>query len=348
MRFFNPLYIVAILGLLGVYYINKEYVQQPTTFYGFADNKETEINQDRSVLIKEVLVTPGQEVAKGDLLMVVEHADLALKTKEIDFDIKTLQLKQREQKINLENEIRQLEIRRNEKIAETTHQIQTIQNEIQLNQQLIKDLKSISSNPSEDIIQTHPKIVSLQKELEWSLAPLDVQIEQYKKEIAALGIPVQVEVDKLKNEQAYFADEQKELSIYAPTDGLIGNIHGIEGEHKSSFSTLISFYERTPTLVKAYVHESLILKVNLGDTLQISSSLHPTQQGNGAVVGLGTRIVEIPERLRKVKDYKMYGREVLIELPPENPFLQKEKVVLNLMNTDNNSYLPFLTQSTKK
>jgi hypothetical protein len=46
---------------------------------------------------------------------------------------------------------------------------------------------------------------------------------------------------------------------------------------------------------------------------------------------LGSRIVEIPERLRKNPDLKTYGREVLIAIPPSNLFLQKEKVILNLL-----------------
>lgn len=124
------------------------------------------------------------------------------------------------------------------------------------------------------------------------------------------------------------------MAIYAPKDGLIGNIHCLEGEHKSSFSTLITFYERNPTLVRGYVHESLIVHVKEGDTLEVSSILHPEQKGFGLVGGLGSRIVEIPERLRKIPEIKTYGREVLIQIPPNNPFLQKEKVVLNFLHPD--------------
>ena len=100
-------------------------------------------------------------------------------------------------------------------------------------------------------------------------------------------------------------------------------------ENVSSFNTLISFYERNPTLGKGFVHENLILQVNVGDTLIVTSSLHPQHTSMGIVGGLGSRIVEIPSRLRKMPEIKTYGREVLIEIPPNNPFLQKEKVILN-------------------
>ncbi len=101
----------------------------------------------------------------------------------------------------------------------------------------------------------------------------------------------------------------------------------------ASFNTLITFYEENPTLVKAYVHENMILQVNEGDTLEVFSSLHPDHRCLGVVTGLGSRIVEIPERLRKLPEVKTYGREVLVSIPRDNHFLQKEKVVLDLNRT---------------
>ena len=113
-------------------------------------------------------------------------------------------------------------------------------------------------------------------------------------------------------------------------DGLIGNVHCKEGEKISSFGTLITFYEESPTLVVGYIHEELILKINIDDEIDIYSSSRPEIQNKGVVKTLGSRIVEIPPRLRKIKELKTFGREIIIEIPPDNPFLQKEKVILNL------------------
>ena len=70
--------------------------------------------------------------------------------------------------------------------------------------------------------------------------------------------PSKVEMQKLKNEIKYYETEKEQLAIRAPSDGLIGNINCKEGEHISAFTTLLDFYERHPTMVKGYVHESLI------------------------------------------------------------------------------------------
>jgi multidrug resistance efflux pump len=118
------------------------------------------------------------------------------------------------------------------------------------------------------------------------------------------------------------------MIITAPYDGLVGNIHGRVGEHQSSFSTLVTFYEQHPTLVKGYVHESLLLQVKLNDSLDVVSMVRPELFCRGQVVALGTRVVEIPERLRKMPEIKAYGREILVAIPTKNDFLQKEKVQL--------------------
>ena len=66
-------------------------------------------------------------------------------------------------------------------------------------------------------------------------------------------------------------------------------------------------------------------------SISIFSRLRPDIQNKGVVTTLGSRIVEIPPRLRKIKELKTFGREIIIEIPSDNPFLQKEKVILNLV-----------------
>jgi len=93
-----------------------------------------------------------------------------------------------------------------------------------------------------------------------------------------------------------------------------------------SFNTLLSFYEPHSGLIKGYVHEDLTLQVALDDIYAISSLKDADIQYDGKVIGLGSRIVEIPTRLRKITEVKTYGREVLLEISRDNQFLQKEKV----------------------
>ena len=122
------------------------------------------------------------------------------------------------------------------------------------------------------------------------------------------------------------SQQKQDITVTAPMDGLIGNIFCKEAEHISSYKTLLTFYEPHSGIIKGYVHEDLTLQVAIGSQFRVSSLKDDSKYYDGKVVGLGSRIVEIPARLRKVADLKTYGREVLIEIEKNNTFLQKEKV----------------------
>ena len=55
----------------------------------------------------------------------------------------------------------------------------------------------------------------------------------------------------------------------------------------------------------------------------------------GIVTGLGSRVVETPVRLRKIPEVSTYGREILVSIPPDNSFIQKEKVVIEFLQLSN-------------
>ena len=336
MKRFNLLYLAIIPIAYLLFQMNTEFGKSTAFFYGFAENKETELSHDQPVLISKILVTPGQEVKQGQLLMEVEQSVIDLKLENINHDLQKLKVVAEQQKQNIRDRIHQLKTRRISKVAEIESEIKTLASNIEYNQSLLKGLKSFDGVELEDV-NNDPntiKLRTLKESLVLITEPIDVEIRQLEQELATIKTPSVVQEQKLKNEIKYYRNEQDKLAILAPSDGLIGNILCKEGENISSFSTLINFYERNPTLVKGFVHESLILKVQVGDSLKVSSSLHVSQQINGEVIGLGSRIVEIPERLRKIPDFKTYGREVLIQIPAQNPFLQKEKVMLNSFNDE--------------
>jgi len=95
----------------------------------------------------------------------------------------------------------------------------------------------------------------------------------------------------------------------------------------------LSFYEPHSGVIKGYVHEDLTLQVQLGDQFKATSLKDERMSYPGKVIGLGSRIVEIPTRLRKIPEVKNYGREVLVEISKDNRFLQKEKVSLRFISS---------------
>ncbi len=334
MKRFNILYWLVLPVLFyGIYKLSLNFNHQAETFFGFAENKEMQINLEHPLMVNRIAVTPGQAVKKGDLLLEVTRVELDLKLSDVAHNISELEVKTHVNRAELQSNINRLKAQRTEKVSDIQSRIRAVEAEIALNELLVKDLKSVKVSESSSMLNNpnQLKISALKEELRLVVQPLDIEIQHLESELGGQN-PMEVEINRLKTQREFIAKEQKRLAIYAPSDGLVGSITCKAGENIASFTSMISFYEKSPNMVVGYVHESLIVQVAVGDSLNIVSSLHPEDKSRGRVIGLGHRIVEIPERLRKIPEMKTYGREVLIQIPSDNHFLQSETVILSILN----------------
>ena len=161
------------------------------------------------------------------------------------------------------------------------------------------------------------------------------KIKRLEEEILLGQNPYREQIKRYIAERDFDESQQIQfIVVTAPTNGLVGNISCKEAEHISPYTTLLTFYEPHSGIVKGYVHEDLTLEVEIGQQFKVSSLKDKSRYYPGTVIGLGSRIVEIPARLRKVEALKAYGREVLIEISKDNSFLQKEKVGIKFMSAD--------------
>jgi len=317
--------------LLG--YLALTFQAESAYFYGFAENKHTEISHDRNILISKIHVNDGEEVKKGDLLLEVIDEDIGLKLDELAVAKESINVNNQAKILEIDNKINQIKSSRNREISELKSEILELEKEIKLNKSLYEGLKTIGKN---DVKYQSPDLVKLNFLKENLVAvtnTLNREIKEQNKILNAVTLPGKLKSKNISSELDHFKRIEGKLSIYAPFDGLVGAVSCKEGENISSFSSLLDLYKHNPTQVKGYVHESMILEVAVGDELEVASTLQPKINVTGHVIGLGSRIVEIPERLRKMADFKTYGREVIIEIPEDNSFLQKEKVILNISNS---------------
>jgi len=352
MKRINILYILVIIVIFLLLRLNRHFGKQTLVFFGFAENKEMEINLDHSITVNEIFVNPGQKVNKGMSLASVSRSSLDLKSSTLNLEIAALDAKQAIRSADLESDINKLRAQKASKESEIYSEIEQIEAEIKFNESLLKDLKSVEASPSSGSPKSSRalKKEALRKELEMSIKPLDIEIARLEALMKGPNNPLRIQKEQLQSEIQFLENQQGRLSIVAPADGVVGSVNCKAGENLNAFSTIVTFYNQKPTLVKAYVLENLILQVELGDSLRVNSTLHPEHQCGGVVVGLGSRIIEIPERLRKMPELKTYGREILVSIPSDNHFLQKEKVVLNLPPTEknggNNIFNPLFNFST--
>ena len=330
LRRINLLYISLPLVAWGLWSLLTHLHKGTVSFYGFAENKETGINLDHDIMVQKIHAKPGQFVRKGALLMEVTRLALDLKMSEISYNMNALQSEENWRRADILAQIDKIQAEKEEKTGNLQSELRVVAADYALHLQLLQSLGTLPATARDTQNAMAPyqaRMAAIREEMSLVAAPYERETERLKKELRLAGEADRVQSDKLQKDLSLYHQEEERLKVYAPSDGLVGYVHCKEGEHISAFTTLISFYEQSPNMVIGYIHESLSLQLHPGDSIVVSSTLRPGEQLTGVISGMGHRIVEIPERLRKIPELRTYGREVLIDIPASNPFLQKEKVM---------------------
>ena len=331
MRGFNLFYVVILLVGGAIWWLHQSLSQPVVEFYGFAENKETEINFNYPVVVEKILVSPGAYVEEGALLVNAYRVKSKETLEEAPFKIRELRARAENWRSNRQGEMATLQRRRDLVATDFDQRLNRLQTEQSFQSDLFDDLTTVSGSGTDERIAA--RLDDLRQEKQLELARLDQELANLERELQTGLNPYAAQIDQLAAEQAFNESTKKiAIELRAPREGLVGNIYCKEAEHIPAFKTLLSFYEPHPSLVKGYVQEDLILHVSPNDTFRVRSTKNSSLTYSGVITGLGSRIVEIPERLRKMTDLKTYGREVLVEIPTNNQFLQKEKVILEFLN----------------
>lgn len=322
---------IIVIGLLIIF--NKNLSSESMVFYGFANNKELNINLENAAQVKNIYITPGQLVKKGDVLIEVTRSSIAITQSGINHDISNLQSQYQIWKSGLKNYWRTIHAQKNERKNELQSVISKLESEMEINAKLIKGIESIDQ--IKDYNGNNPRQIELEglkSDLRLSMNTFNTELRKIEKEISNPGNPLKIQIEKLSDNLGFVNDEEKNLNITAPNDGVIGSILCKVGENIQAFSTYLTIYEQSPNHVKGYVLESLVTNIDNNDTLLVQSVSHSDLTIQGIVIGMGSRIIEIPSRLRKNPTFATYGREIEIKIPSENQFLQSEKVILKTID----------------
>ena len=333
MKRFNLFYITVILLGIGLFsYLGLENQSSPISFYGFAESDETEINYNYPVVVDKILVSPGQEVQKGDTLLQLSRRKSKESLDDYQFKINRLQAEAAQKKDELEDDILILEQQKSTSLSEIQIKIEALENELSYKKSLTEGLQNVETGKS-IYSPIGEEIEELKTEYDQTQTLYDLRIKAKETERESIAKPYNSQISRIRAEES-FDENQKIISIavLAPGNGLIGNISCKEDEHIPSYKTLLTFYEPHSRYVRGYVHEDLTLEVKEGHAFKVSSLKNPEINYDGKVVGMGSRIIEIPARLRTIPAVKSYGREVIVAISRDNSFLQKEKVSLTYIS----------------
>lgn len=141
--------------------------------------------------------------------------------------------------------------------------------------------------------------------------------------------PLKSEYDDLVKEKDYLEKKKKNLYVFSPADGVVGQINFKVGEKVDGFATLMTLANSSPTFVTGFINESLDVTLTEGQQVKVRSATRPSVAATAVIKNIGRRTVEMPLRLLKYQNVTAYGREVTLELSQNNQFLIGEKVVVD-------------------
>lgn len=309
--------------------MTKNIVSHPEEFYGIAENQVRSINIQYPVEIKEIKVALGEKIDSGQLLARLYRTDLPIKINDINYEIQELQVKRWMDIQQQQAEASKQEAKRAALVVTYDQKIAQLETESAAQVRVLSTIKSIDleGGKAGDVPDIRSqRIQSLKKEKELEIKQLDMELAQIKAQIQLAQAPIDLRIKKLESELELVKKQEAELELFAPQAGIVGQSDFMPGEKLEAYTIIMRIYGTHPDVVTTYIGDGRLAEIRLGDLLLVSSINNPEYQLQGKVVGLGTRVKELPERLRRFPDLKAWGREVQLQIPFDNTFLQGEKV----------------------
>jgi len=288
------------------------------------ESQVTAISFSKPVIINKLNVVSGQDIKERQLLIEVARPDL-------DLDIE----KKLNEKNQIIDEINRLNQNQKSKLTllriETEGRIRKLETEkleigIKLSQQQKIANKLNVSSVTDSLLQL--KLKAIEQE---SANRKNYQINESSRMSLLLKMDNKMLLEKLSitdRELNALTEEKDGLIKKAKFDGTIGSVNVQLDELVPPYKTILSIYEKHPTIIKAFMNEKIRYSIKPGDSVRVESE-NRLYSINGHVMEIGSRITDYPKKLQDVLNTIQYGQEVFIKIPPTNSFLNGEKVFVH-------------------
>ena len=316
---------VIIAIILGFMYQGKI-----ATFQGIAEAAETTISLPSPTEVVKVHVMPGQAINAGDTIVELNRPDLTLRIAELTRELDASEGRSNLSAADIDQKVAAVKADLATKTLTLKSEINRLQSEYKKNKEIASRLKSLkgSDASSDGNDGMAMQIKSLKNELAVANANANEQIKLLRSSNRLQKDAGKSEVENLKKELDELKKQQEELVQIAKESWVVGSVNVHDGEKVSSFAPIITLTHKSPTLVRGYIHEKMYQRMDIGETVKVKT-LSGGKPVKGKVIGLSSRIVEFPLRMRKLPEMPIYGREVIITIPAENPFLLGEMVTIS-------------------
>lgn len=141
--------------------------------------------------------------------------------------------------------------------------------------------------------------------------------------------PLKYQIANLERQIRVLEDDLEALDVYAETDSVVGVVNVRPGEKLAAFAPYLTIVKNTPLFVRGYIHEYVNTETFKHQRVTLHSFTRPSEGVDGSLMEIGDRIVPFPSQLLR-GEAQLWGREVIVALPPGNEFRVGEKLILRL------------------
>ncbi len=291
------------------------------------------ISYRKAVRVVEIYVMPGQKVAPGDLLVKVERPDLILDLERKDNDLERLVIEKDIIESKYEEKQKSLKLNKEQKLQKIQAEIDQLQLIVDNNQKLSTQFGNLTgySDTVQNYGNTYYEIElnALRKEIDFINSEYNREKEASYSLFTSEVKSLQIREDELKEEMRALEEEENQQVKRAEINGTIGSISAQTGELLSPYTTILSVYELNPSVIRAVMNEGYHYDAAVGQTVIVEST-NRRYHIEGKIMEVGSRIIEYPNRLKANEGVRMYGRELFINIPKENNFLNGERVFVTI------------------
>ena len=327
----HKLSIAWILCVLFAVMLGFIYQGKAAMFRGIAESSETIISLPSPTEIVKIYVVPGQEVKPGDTIVVINRPDLTLRVAELTRELDALEGRSNLSSAEIDQKVADVKANLETRRLTLSAEIRNLETEYESNKAISAKLKSLSNSKSQsdgnDAMAM--RIKSLKNELALATKSANEQIALLRGSSKLQKASGKSEAENLKKELEEMQKQQEELIQIAKEDWVVGDVNVRDGEKVSSFAPIVTLAHKSPTLVRGYINEQIYQNMDLGEAVKVTTLAGSGKAVVGEVVGLSSRIVAFPERMWKMPEMPVYGREVTIKIPENNPFLLGEMVTIS-------------------
>lgn len=325
----NWFYVLIALMFFGMLYISARFFKgSGNSSIGVAKALEYRIKAEKSSLVKTVHVGPGRQVKAGDILVELTNQELEIDIDKLSSRIAVLKSEQFEKSKLVEAEIAYERAQNGITEEEIETKIQEIESNSTLNRNLTREfLKATGEDTVTAVGPQQAKLKSLQQQKVQHVKAMDIKIQDIRQKKNTEQNLLVNQIRLLERELELMRDEKQKLNKYAATDGVVDHVFVKDGEQVSAYAPLLSVNPVRPATVVGYLVGKKFSIPAIGSTVSVSSYDRRLTAVTGKVVGYGS-VSELPEILQKSTAVKAFGRELFIEISPDNSFANGEKVLI--------------------